>query len=870
MAGVSEIGVTFLVEMLQIDPANRATDEEVLAHQWIRQVRPIKSAKDNQDHDDNGSDQQGGSENDSDKGDEELPDASQLRINDQSTLHGFDTTDATEHGDALDEDQHPPKSNRVGPWNGSQQPWKPGSTIPLDNMARHNPLHLPTQNSFQDAQVPLQANNRLFGEIPESALQNSGFLGQNAQKALDLDSAQMEDPEDHNVTDGFDDESMDGLEGEDELYEDGEQGYHEEGEEEHDDDDNEEEEEEEEEEKEEKGETEEDYNDPHQDYTTEEREMWPNAYRSAAAYANASIEKGSGPVKLSVDSDPDINTNHYTNHHTSHHTNRAALQNPSTLPQALNDPSLHGAEDLVEDLNMVSPQSGLSEASEHVSNTARPDRAANRDKSPAHPHSKRSSQHLQSEPQTASFKRPKTGHPTPRSKQPSRSSRRLKDKKLKGVDEQSNRGSNDQDVGPSSSKEIEEEEVSSSFEMKEVATEVSRPYRIRDDPTELFIAAEVHQEWKKAHPEQADYSKDALVEFCSKPRPTGPPPIDANTGPNLNTHVDPLVNLLPFQLDTPVTLGVLVPVEGSIPTVPAIKLTNRVTTFGRDPDRNTFVHPGDVNTPNWERVGRNCIDLTFWYRNIEKEIDDKTLPPNWYQNPSLSCLLSTRTSRYILVNGVKLTKGKLCWQYGKLHTGDIITAVDPDLDRAPNHDYETQSLSFRCEFYIGASKDPRPADGSDPFTVEVEEDEYFKSNERICNGWGRGMAIRNRERKLAQGIDPDAEMAERRAAYRERTRPAREKAEREDAEFEVLLVKKREELGAKKNRTEYEDASYRALVNYQKRKAKEQEEILAKAKVAAAEKEKEILQRKPVQRGALDNPDEKPPPNPADSNNLRF
>ena len=36
LAGVSRMGLKFLKRMLQIEPANRATDEEVLAHRWIR------------------------------------------------------------------------------------------------------------------------------------------------------------------------------------------------------------------------------------------------------------------------------------------------------------------------------------------------------------------------------------------------------------------------------------------------------------------------------------------------------------------------------------------------------------------------------------------------------------------------------------------------------------------------------------------------------------------------------------------------------------------------------------------------------------------------------------------------------------------
>ena len=573
-----------------------------------------------------------------------------------------------------------------------------------------------------------------------------------------------------------------------------------------------------------------------------------NAYHALVVNMNASDpdegveEHRSRPDEPSIVLDTDINIRHRTNllHHTDHNeTNtihcatHSALQTPSNYQPDTHDPNLHDTEELFEDLNMASPRSGVSEASERWSNAAKSDLTLDRNRSPSRPQSKRSSQHLQSTPQPGSFKRPKTGSSISRINQLTPSSSRLQSKDTTNITTPSNGRAKDRPFRPSSSEGVTEAEVTSSFEMDEVATKVSRPYRIRDDPTEPFVAAEMDQEWKQAHPEQADHSKEALVEYCSKPHASGLPPIDANTGPNLNTHTDPYVNLVPFELETPIPLGVLVPTEGSIPTVPAITITNRVTTFGRDPERNTFAHPGDVDTPNWERVGRNCIDLTFWYRNIEKEIDSKTLPPNWHENPKLVCLISTRTSRYILVNGVKLTKGTRCWNYGKLRTGDIITIVHPDLHREPKHAYETQSLSFRCEFHTGKSKASRPADGSAPFETKVEVDEYDKSQDRIVNGWGRGIERRSREDKIAQGIDPDVEVAERRAAHHERTRPARELAEREEADFDVLLDQKREEFAAKTDRTPREHASLRALENIQQQKAKEQREILEASSSAA-------------------------------------
>ena len=162
--------------------------------------------------------------------------------------------------------------------------------------------------------------------------------------------------------------------------------------------------------------------------------------------------------------------------------------------------------------------------------------------------------------------------------------------------------------------------------------------------------------------------------------------------------------------------GNLVPTPGSISTTP-IKITAQATTFGRDP-KSHFVHPN----VNEDRIPKNALDIAMWYPNIERDI--ALGKPDWHLNDCLTAILSTRTGRYIKVNGIRLMKGSGCWLYGKLKTGDVITVFGPPegADTAGTDNKQKEYLRFRCEFFVGQSKEPRSPD--EPFVVEKEEEKY--------------------------------------------------------------------------------------------------------------------------------------------------
>lgn len=642
LAGLSDLAVDFVRQMLQIDPADRATDEEVLAHPWIKAIVLGKPAELRE-----------GDEADNDNvlndDDEELPDASQLEINDRPAYDDVDQITENEHNGAVDA----------------------------------NSDSLP-----HDARTLLQANNRLFGEIPESALRSSGVLGENINQALGIDDFPMDLGKNHK--DDFLSESSGGA------------------------------------------------NEDNDNNTNEVPPLggsyWGRDFGNrvdGGAYVRMSDVNRERGAENDLDYDWDNNYD--------------------------DDGDDDDCEDTDEDVKLVLSKSHRRVLSKQAKTAVSSQAKNNSSNMSAARQAKRSIQYLEATNQDASTKRSRTGYetsakdqaqnPVPRKTELAHASRHWKDNRAEESaelrEEASDHGTLAEDAKKTGSSQDKSKYLSygkrpndgvdPSFPLDRVSKSVSKGRQGDEDPGERFMALLRSGKWKNEHPkvqntEKAEFMKNRM----SLPNPQ-PPPILANTGPNLNTVTDESLNLKPYDLETPMVLGVLTPVWGSIPTVPAITITNRTTTFGRDP-KSTFVHPGNVNTDNWGRIGKYCIDLTFWYRNIEKEIDDQTLPSDWYENPELVCLISTRTSRYILINGERLTKSPHSWAYGKLRTGDIITVVEPDPNRVPTSESETKALRFRCEFFTGASKNPRPLDHSDPFTVLDERAEWRNNLNRLFDG----------------------------------------------------------------------------------------------------------------------------------------
>ena len=190
------------------------------------------------------------------------------------------------------------------------------------------------------------------------------------------------------------------------------------------------------------------------------------------------------------------------------------------------------------------------------------------------------------------------------------------------------------------------------------------------------------------------------------------------------------------------------PIFGKLTTLPhsvittTIKLSQRLTYYGRGENCTVF-YPNHMDI----RVPRNAFDITFWRPGLERDL---AKGHDWTKDGSIQAIISTRTTRWIMVNGIKVTRGADCWQFGRLYTGDVITVFDDKADGKPSTDF----FKLECNFNIGLSKAKRP-DG-EPFVVEQERDHYQKVYGESSRKQAKEEKKKAREEAKTVEMDTDA------------------------------------------------------------------------------------------------------------------
>ena len=408
-------------------------------------------------------------------------------------------------------------------------------------------------------------------------------------------------------------------------------------------------------------------------------------------------------------------------------------------------PSLLGTEALVGQLNMASTGSDASAPAEH-GEPATPE-LPNDTGSPSHqPSSKRFSQDMLPPEIEEVSKRPvTTGVGLPSGELPKTSegippARRASAEALrrKTTSPMSGLGSRDSIYGPYQNDPQSRGGNQSNYDLPTTAVnshESSQQFGVEDD---IIMKDDEDSDDEVLRLEEALAAAKAKKAAKAASRATSPPisrvssnPASSYADSSSTTH-QPMIGSAIFEatahlaptgttsfVKPPLRFGNLQPTRGSIHT-PAIYITERLTTYGRRPD-STFVHPNSRE----DRIPKQALDIQMWYPGIETDIEaGKT---NWMDNPKLEAILSTRASQYVRVNGVKLRKGKGEYLWGRLRTGDEITVVEPKIGAVSARDMEY--LRFRCEFFVGISKNIRKA-GEKAFVVEVEKDKFKIAEER--------------------------------------------------------------------------------------------------------------------------------------------
>ena len=635
MVGVSRLGVDFLSRMLVTDPSERAPDDELLDHPWIRVAEGPADA---------------GDLILSDPADHLNAHASQLSIGGEDEI--------TTEGQVGDTTEDPRASKRSRSWvpDFTRNVWGETASMVARNQQQANssnqlPLDVNGPPPPIQAQiVDQQQAGRLFGEIGESALASSGALGAEGNRALHIQG--------HGA--GSYDISSDGL-----------------------------------------------YDD-----------------------SRAASPEGANAANVSNHADHQQANNSGTTQDAFQHSQRAP-----GLIHGEGAPSLLGTEALVGRLNMASNESGASTRVDK-GKPAAPEFSKDRDIQPV---AKRDSQNMLAPNTEGAFTLSKTTV-TERPSGESTSTfdgysparlMSIEDFKQKSMSPMAGPGSKGSSYGPGQNSQQSRGPDKSNYELPTTAfnsRESSQQFGPDDDimmgdggdsedEVLRLEAALAAAKAKKA----AKAASRAPLGFVSgsSPRPTSSradpaspahQPIAGTINPDAAAHSTPAAAT--SFVKPPLRFGKLQPTKGSIHTV-SIYITDRLTTYGRHQD-STFVHPD----PKEDRVPKQALDIQMWYPGIEADIEAGK--KNWESNPKLEAILRTRASRYVLVNGVKLRKGNQEYLWGKLRTGDIITVVEPSSRASTPR--EKEYLRYRCEFFIGLSKNVRQP--GEKFVVEVEKDKY--------------------------------------------------------------------------------------------------------------------------------------------------
>ncbi|CAO2656594.1 Nn.00g053970.m01.CDS01 [Neocucurbitaria sp. VM-36] len=167
---------------------------------------------------------------------------------------------------------------------------------------------------------------------------------------------------------------------------------------------------------------------------------------------------------------------------------------------------------------------------------------------------------------------------------------------------------------------------------------------------------------------------------------------------------------VPAELDIkapPKRLGKLVATPDSFVPALTLNINKSKTSWGRLAN-NTIVYENSRDT----RIPKTAF-IIFWYSSGGQSQDNveelSQQGKDWTSLDDLNVGIWTCATHGISINGKHLKqkddKGRAL--FGHLHTGDIVQVY---------HDSRgTECLKFRCEFYLGSGREPRPA--SDSFST---------------------------------------------------------------------------------------------------------------------------------------------------------
>jgi hypothetical protein len=229
--------------------------------------------------------------------------------------------------------------------------------------------------------------------------------------------------------------------------------------------------------------------------------------------------------------------------------------------------------------------------------------------------------------------------------------------------------------------------------------ELSRDSRDRDQETHVYPTQPTEMGPNLDNPFDHYFNPDTEVPPSDEdgPQNQAPEPSAPTTSANDQTESNGFAK--PYRC-----LGKITTLPGSFTDI-KFRLEHRLTSWGRGTSA-TVQYPDPMEF----RIPKFGLEITFWTPGIEQKLEDGE---DWTHIKDIFTVISTKTSKNIWVNDVELrseTPARDGYYYGKLYTGDVITVY-----RAKEH-----FLKFKVEIYHGLSAMARP-EPEKPFVVEISK-----------------------------------------------------------------------------------------------------------------------------------------------------
>ncbi|KAI4161620.1 MAG: hypothetical protein LQ342_004761 [Letrouitia transgressa] len=242
----------------------------------------------------------------------------------------------------------------------------------------------------------------------------------------------------------------------------------------------------------------------------------------------------------------------------------------------------------------------------------------------------------------------------------------------------------------------------------------------------------------------------ARPEIAKPPPPLSNSQQSSNSSRSQNPDLPPPRSTRPSPT-TPTVLATLTTTPSSLLSQ-KLSLTARITTYGRSP-QDTYTYPNNLDP----RCPKNAFEITFWRPGLERKLSrDPGLEMTRYKD--LEALITSRSTKGVVVNGVRVCKGDGGWCFGRLRSGDVIGVFGEEEEgkSAENKVKEKQTDDKGSTKAARKSADDRASEKSDSTRTgnsEKKAREHLTFRVEIHVGKGRGARKDGEKFKVEKEVE---------------------------------------------------------------------------------------------------------------------